>query len=511
MGIIKTPKKKINRKALTFQSGAGGNSVNITTTTTSGTTNNNHTLTAQVVSTTNITQSGLSTIDGISIVSGDIVLCTGKTDQKLNGLFYASSGAWSRIENQLLASHLVFVLQGTAFGGSIWKNTNTVNPTIGISTITYIKPFLFSANNLSDIANISTSRSNLGLGTMATQNNTSVSIVGGNITGLNQLSVTGSNSNLSVGSIFSANITSKSNGTITLHNSGGLGANFRLLQGAVDGVFPLSSGAGMTFQMTNTSNVSPFLYLIRNRIAGNSTIAVSAEVQTNNTLHTDDKVSFNKRIVPSSGVSVSNYFQTGISDTSSSVPSSYEDIIVTEGGISVRSARFAARMVQICRSTSGAVRLFVSNTIATTYDLIFPDTAPAENNILVYNSGGQAAWHRYSIPQTITTDTTAKSNSHYIINGTGAGEIILTLPTAANSKVGDTITITRAIISEKDWRISQQDNQQIVWNTVYTTIGTTGWAESDSIDSTVNLLCIVNDATNTRWQIIQHEGDVVLV
>lgn len=513
MGVIKAGRKKINRTSLTFSI---GNSVSFV-----GSSINNITqqekliLRARVISITSITQTGLFSIDGISLIAGDTVLCTGQSDQTKNGIFIASSDTWIRTADTLAAGHLVRILEGTTYANSIWGNSNATDPIIGTSIITYtrkdtVSGVLLVANNLSDISSATTARTNLGLGSMAIQNNTSVSIAGGTINGLNQLSATGSNSNISIGTSLSASITSKSNGTITLQNSGGTGANFRLLQGAVDGIFPLSSGAGMTFQMTNTSNASPFLYLIRNRLAGNHTIAVSAETQTNNTLHTDDRISYGKRITPNSGVSVANYFLTGVSDTSSSAPSSFEDVFVTEGGISVRSARFAARMMQICRSTLGAVRLFVSSTINTTYDLIFPDTAPTANTVLLYGADGVATWQRILIPQILNANTTAVSNSHYIVHATGTGQVSITLPTAANSKIGDTIKVTRAIPSEKDWRISQQDNQQMLWNINYTTIGTTGWAESAAIDSSVTLLCISNDGTNTRWQVVQQEGVLTL-
>lgn len=48
---------------------------------------------------------------------------------------------------------------------------------------------LLSANNLNDVANSATSRTNLGLGTMAVQNASAVAITGGSITGITDLAI----------------------------------------------------------------------------------------------------------------------------------------------------------------------------------------------------------------------------------------------------------------------------------------------------------------------------------
>lgn len=93
--------------------------------------------------------------------------------------------------------------------------------------------FLQVANNLSDLASVTTARSNLGLGTMAVQNAASVSITGGSITGITDLAVadggtgvstTPSNGQLLIGNgtgYTVANLTAGTGVTIT-NSSGGI-------------------------------------------------------------------------------------------------------------------------------------------------------------------------------------------------------------------------------------------------------------------------------------------------
>jgi hypothetical protein len=93
--------------------------------------------------------------------------------------------------------------------------------------------FLQTANNLSDLASVTTARSNLGLGTMAVQNAASVSITGGSITGITDLAVadggtgvstTPANGQLLIGNgtgYTVANLTAGTGVTIT-NSSGGI-------------------------------------------------------------------------------------------------------------------------------------------------------------------------------------------------------------------------------------------------------------------------------------------------
>lgn len=65
-------------------------------------------------------------------------------------------------------------------------NTTTARSNLGLGTAAThaATDFLLAANNLSDVANASTSRTNLGLGTMATQNASAVAITGGTLSGV---------------------------------------------------------------------------------------------------------------------------------------------------------------------------------------------------------------------------------------------------------------------------------------------------------------------------------------
>jgi len=180
--------------------------------------------------TTNITLSGLQTIDGVTVVAGSRVLVKSQTTTSQNGIYLASATAWSRAPDadtwDELISALVFVESGSTLAGSAWYCTIQPGGTIGTTPITWsnfsvaatytagtgltLADYVFSITNTgvsaaaygsasktltatvnaqgqltvlaaTDIAIANTQVS--GLGTMSTQAASSVAITGGTING----------------------------------------------------------------------------------------------------------------------------------------------------------------------------------------------------------------------------------------------------------------------------------------------------------------------------------------
>lgn len=181
--------------------------------------------------TTNITLSGLQTIDGVTVVAGDRVLVKSQSAPAQNGIYLASASAWSRAPdadtwNELISA-LVFIESGNTLAGSAWYCTIQPGGTIGTTSITWsnfsvaatytagtgltLTDYVFSITNTgvtagaygsasktltatvnaqgqltvlaaTDIAIANTQVS--GLGTMSTQNASSVAITGGTLNGV---------------------------------------------------------------------------------------------------------------------------------------------------------------------------------------------------------------------------------------------------------------------------------------------------------------------------------------
>lgn len=111
-------------------------------------------------STTNVTLSGEQTVGGVAVVTGDRVLLMGQTDAKENGIWYVSTGAWSRAPD---FSRNDDVVQGTMIyvvGVGLFVVTaadpivfDTTSITIESATA-LVAGALLAANNLSDLSSV---------------------------------------------------------------------------------------------------------------------------------------------------------------------------------------------------------------------------------------------------------------------------------------------------------------------------------------------------------------------
>ena len=90
----------------------------------------------------NITLSGLQTLDGVALAVGDRVLVKDQADQTTNGLYNVATGPWTRTidaanNSQWSQGMLVLVTQGTTNPFTMWALT-AVNPIVlGTTDLTW--------------------------------------------------------------------------------------------------------------------------------------------------------------------------------------------------------------------------------------------------------------------------------------------------------------------------------------------------------------------------------------
>jgi len=122
---------------------------------------------ARVVSTTNLTLSGLQTVDGVSLTTNDRILVAGQTTGANNGLYLVTSGAWSRAPEANASAEfspqgqVYFVTEGTTNGNTFWY-LETDNVTLGTTPLVYTKlsgasgSWLLDGNTVTSLKTIGT-------------------------------------------------------------------------------------------------------------------------------------------------------------------------------------------------------------------------------------------------------------------------------------------------------------------------------------------------------------------
>ncbi len=169
-------------------SSASGNNVTMAIDSTVATLTGSQTLTNKTINASNNTLSNIpnSSLSNNSVNYGGVTLSLGGSDTTpafdlTDATNYPTSSLTGTISNSQLATGI----DATKIGNGDVTNTelsriNSVTENVQTS----LDAKLVKASNLSDVASASTSRTNLGLGTISTQASSNVAITGGSITGL---------------------------------------------------------------------------------------------------------------------------------------------------------------------------------------------------------------------------------------------------------------------------------------------------------------------------------------
>lgn len=97
----------------------------------------------RVATTANITLSGLLTIDGVTVATGDRVLVKNQTTGSQNGIYLANTGAWTRSTDadanaEVTPGMTVQVEDGSTQADSVWKLTTNAPISIGTTALTFV-------------------------------------------------------------------------------------------------------------------------------------------------------------------------------------------------------------------------------------------------------------------------------------------------------------------------------------------------------------------------------------
>ncbi len=171
-----------------IDSTASGNNVTFAIDSTVATLTGSQTLTNKTISGSSNTLSniGNSSLTNSTVSYGGVSLALGASDgTPAFNLSDATAYPTSALNGTIANSQLASGIDATKIAdGSVTSTEFQYINTLSSNAQTQLDAKLAKAQNLSDLASASTARSNLGLGTIATQASNNVSITGGSITGM---------------------------------------------------------------------------------------------------------------------------------------------------------------------------------------------------------------------------------------------------------------------------------------------------------------------------------------
>lgn len=111
----------------------------------------------RVATTAAIVLSGLQTVDGVALATGDRVLVKDQASSVENGIWVADTGAWTRDLDfdgpyDVVTGTLVSAISGSANGTVFWKMTTAGTITPGTSAITFVRSMFGGSTTLNIVS-----------------------------------------------------------------------------------------------------------------------------------------------------------------------------------------------------------------------------------------------------------------------------------------------------------------------------------------------------------------------